>query len=156
MWDGKLNRFINRFDSFVIGEEVQRITSRSNVRKWIKDANRMRLFKYGKDTQGKKIRTYKAAPGQVYALSTLSIKRESNLPVNRVTLFQTGAFHRSIKTKTDRKGFEVRGQFQKRKGNMAESVDTKQVLGLSSADRKKYASILRTELFPIFRRRIIL
>jgi len=155
MWDKKLNKFIARVESFDLSGEMERITRRSEIRGWIKDVNRMRLYREGKDIHGRRIRTYKAAPGQVYARATIAMKRNSGKPFNRVTLYQSGAFHRSIKTKVDRSGFSVKGRFAKRRGNMGESVDVSSVLGLAKADRKKYVQIMRMELAPVIRRRLL-
>lgn len=156
MWEKKIVRFVNRLDSFDLSGEMERITRRSQIRKWIKDVNRMRLWREGTDIHGKKLRTYKAAPGQVYARKTIAIKRFKSMPFNRVTLYQTGAFHRSIKTRVDRRGFSVEGRFRKRRGHMSESLDVDSVLGMTAKDRMRYLEIMRRELRPVARRRLVL
>lgn len=132
------------------------VISNNQVRKFIKDANRLQLWRHGVDREGKVIRTYRAVRPAVYARATIRIKRGIGQPHNRVTLRQTGAFYRSFRIKVYSTQWAIDARFQKRRGNIAAHLDTSKVLGLTGENTRRLKNHMRPLLFNKLRRKILL
>jgi len=71
-----------------------KVLNKKYVQKFITDLNtKIQLFEYGEDSRGVEL----AAIGGGYAPSTIKIKSRKGQPSNRVTLKDTGDFHKSFK-----------------------------------------------------------
>jgi hypothetical protein len=150
----KLERFANRLD-IDMDYITKTVISNNQVRKFIKDANRLQLWRHGVDRDGKAIRTYRSVRPAVYARATIRIKRSLGQPHNRVTLRQTGAFYRSFRVKVYSNQWAVDARFQKRRGSISDNLDTSAVLGLTRENTAKLVGHMRPLLFNKLRRRVL-
>jgi hypothetical protein len=155
----QFDNIIAKFERLSVEAETRKVIEYPQIRKSIKDMNRDTLYKKGERTTGGKIRTYKAAPGQVYADRTIGHKAMTGQPYNRVTLKETGAFYRSFKVIVEPSHFAVNarfgkgmpllrdkgGRFKKNSNeNISDNLDIEDVLGLN----KKSLGILSKQIKP--------
>ena len=97
---------------------------------FIADLNRQRLLEEGTDVEGKEIRTFKAEQGEVYSAFTIGMKNQSGQPTDKVTLFDTGEFHKSFKVDSNKKGFIIEGEDEKDEGKISDNVNIEMALGI--------------------------
>tara|TARA_R110002020_G_scaffold319338_3_gene535237 strand:- start:1599 stop:2048 length:450 start_codon:yes stop_codon:yes gene_type:complete len=76
-----------------VTKTLVKILNKKSVQKFITDLNtKVQLFDMGEDSRGVQL----ASIGGSYAPSTIRIKARKNQPSNRVTLKDTGEFHKSF------------------------------------------------------------
>ena len=97
---------------------------------FITGLNKQRLLEEGTDVEGKEIRTFKAEQGEVYSGFTITEKQKSGQPTDKVTLFDTGEFHKSFKVDSDKKGFVIKGEDEKDDGKISDNVNLEMALGI--------------------------
>jgi len=97
---------------------------------FITDLNKKRLLEFGTDVEGKELRTYRAEMGEVYNSFTITTKEKKGQPADRVTLYDTGEFHKSFKVESDRKGFVIEADEDKDDGKISDNVDVESALGI--------------------------
>lgn len=77
----------------------------------------------GADVQYNKLQTdtAKHQNSKTYSKRTKQIKKDKGQPVDRVTLQDSGDFYDSIETIVDNKGFEIKADFEKTDGHIADN-----------------------------------
>jgi hypothetical protein len=150
----KLDRVTNRLE-IDMHAITKAVITHNQVRKFIKDANRLQLWKHGVDREGRVIRTYRSVRPNVYARSTIRIKKHTRQPYNRVTLRQTGAFYRSFRLKVYSTAWTITARFQKRRGSISDHMDTSKVLGLTGENSSRLAKHMRPLVLGKLRRKVL-
>lgn len=118
------------------------------------DIPRDRLLDKGTDADGKKIRTYKAIQGFVYALRTVKIRQENNQQTDHVDLHDTGEAHRSMLLRAVQDAFLIVFDEDKPDGKISDNVDLNRVFDLSEDELNKLSNDILTELQQDVRQQI--
>lgn len=121
---------------------------------FVNDLIRDRLNTKGEDAKGKKISTYKAIHPNVYAYFTMNEKRKKGQRTDRVTLNDTGAFHKSMELKIQKEWMEVQGDSAKPDGDIEENVDLKPIITLSEKEKSEVSKQIKNDLLKIIRAEI--
>ena len=88
-----LNTFLNNASKIRAQEILVDVLRREDVRALVAELNTFgQLFEEGVDSEGRKLSDIRTP----YADSTIKKKRREGLPVDRVTLFDTGKFYQSF------------------------------------------------------------
>lgn len=103
------------------------------VHDFIIQANQRQLAEKGETKTGKKLQTYKAAKfGTPYTPFTIRMKlafgQGTGRIVDHVTLFQTGAFYRSMQVISKKMEAVIKGET----GKFEENIDVEGVMGLNN------------------------
>ena len=78
-----------------VTKTLVKILNRKSIQKFITDLNtKVQLFDMGEDGEGRELATVSPIGG--YAPTTIRIKARKGQPSNRVTLKDTGAFHKTF------------------------------------------------------------
>jgi len=112
---GQIAKNIQKIDMNRIYTDV---FSEPNIKKWITDTIKERLYNVGIDGKGNKLKTDKAQGGNFYADRTIAIKRKKGQKTSNVTLKDTGEFHNSMKVLLNLYGFETDANFMKSSSNI--------------------------------------
>jgi len=149
---GKLSELLKKLEAFDLMESVGEAVKAND--EFVNDLIRERLNERGEDARGQKIKTKKAVSPNVYAHLTMKIKKSKGQNPNRVTLKDTGAFHKSMELKIQKEWMEVQGDSAKPDGDIEDNVELKQVITLSEDEKTKVAKQIKDDLIQIIRKKI--
>jgi hypothetical protein len=143
---------MQKLQAFDLLESVGEVVKAND--EFVSDLIRERLNDKGEDAKGKKISTYKAVTPNVYSYFTMNMKKAKGDNPNRVTLKDTGAFHRSFEMKMQKEFFNVFGDSDKPDGDIEENVNLKPILTLSEDEKSKLAAQIKDDLIQNIRQKI--
>lgn len=138
---------------------LQKVDYDSILNDVLKDTNtpeelvKKRLNEKGERSTGVKIKTKRAHRG-VYANATIFIKMRKGQPYDRVTLKDTGDFHKSIEKKLLKDAFNLEGDSEKPDGNIEDNVDLTNVLNLSDDELTELVKEIRPDYIQKIRNTI--
>lgn len=133
---------------------IKQLFKDSNFKKFILSRNiYSQLFDEGIDSAGKKLRSDFATFGQVYSANTINIKQDKGQPVDRVTLFDTGAFYASFRLELEGKNFIINANTIKEDSDLIE-VWGPDILGLTNESLELVITLAREIIIPIIYDRI--
>lgn len=145
-----IRNIILYFVDININEVAYKITQDRKTKELIIELNtRKQLFDKGVDADGKRL----SSIGGGYTDFTIMIKRESNLPEDRVTLFQTGDFYSSFRIKPYRGGFTIEANTIK-DGEDLQDRYGRNILGLNEESRKTLVEYYLKEIQKQIQERI--
>lgn len=81
-----------------------------------------RLYKYGEDSENKKLKTDLSKNNNFYAEFTIMQKQFKNKIYEHVTLFETGEFYKSFKIKAQKKFISIIANFFKGEDHIYDSI----------------------------------
>ena len=121
-----------------------KILNKKATKKFITDLNtKVQLFDYGEDNRGIEL----AAIGGSYAPSTIKIKARKGQPSNRVTLKDTGDFHKSFDVSVkSNASFSITANTMKN-GKDLEDRWGEDIIGLQKENEEKVIDFLRDEFY---------
>lgn len=116
--------------------------------------NKTRLLQKGTDVDGKEIRTFKAAQGENYSAFTINMRLAEGKQYAHVDLYDTGAFHNSVKVNSKSNQFSIEADDKKEDGNISDNLDVESALGLENLQPviNKYLPELRSEVLWYLRK----
>ena len=88
-------RLYNNVVNFDINKEIELLLDDNTV--FITDLNKKRLLEHGTDVDGKEIRTFRAAGGEVYSGFTIALRDKQGKQSDHVDAFDTGKYHSTFK-----------------------------------------------------------
>lgn len=144
--------FKEKLSKLNIDDVIFDIMNDNAVKQEIVSLNQQQLLEFGEDVEGNKLRTYLAQPGQVYAYSTIQYKKDKGQPYDHVTLYNTGAFHRSFKAETERSYTQVKGKTKTSDGDISDNLDISKILGLTKESKEELIQFLRVPSRKAFRK----
>ena len=127
-----------------INKELELILDDNN--EFITDLNKTRLLEQGTDVDGKEIRTFRAAGGEVYSGFTISMRDKEGKQTKHVDLYDTGEFHSTFKVDSNKSSFLIEADTDKPDGKIEDNVDVESVLGLGKDGIESVKQILIPEL----------
>jgi hypothetical protein len=81
-------------------------------------------------------------------------KRKKGQRTDRVTLNDTGAFHKSMELKIQKEWMEVQGDSAKPDGDIEENVNLKPIITLSEKEKSEVSKHIKNDLLKIIRTEI--
>lgn len=131
---------------------IEQIFTEDVVHDYIINANQRQLSEKGEDKTGKKLQTYKAAKyGTPYTPFTIATKKAFGQGIGRitdhVTLFQTGAFYRSMKVVNKKMEAVISGNTSK----FEENIDVEGIMGLNDEHMNTLVNMI---ILPRFLQRL--
>ena len=140
----KLIKNINKLN---INKLLNELLRTNDVQNFIIDLNtRKQLFNKGIDSNDETL-------GE-YAPYTIQLKIEDNLPINRITLYQTGDFYRSFKIKVKKDYFEIDANPEKGDNNLFDDFGI-DILGLNEDSKEKLINYLLPLLLENIKTKIL-
>lgn len=110
--------------------------------------NKSQLYIEGVDSEGDKIKTYKAVSPNVYSQKTINIKKAKGEPFDRVTLFDTGDFYKTFYVKQLEDHYLIAGDARKEDGLISDNVNLTNIFGLTEQNKDKFIEInLKKSIF---------
>ena len=134
----------------VLNEVLSKAEPENVVRNEITD----RLNKKGEDSEGRKLKTYNHARGEVYSAYTIQLKKAMRQEWRRVTLKDTGEFHKTLELKLQNDFFNVIGISDKEDGKIEDNVDLTNVMNLSTEEKTKLVNEIRGKFIQETRKTI--
>lgn len=125
----KLKQLFDRVNNISILKSIEAAFNSSSVKTKAKDLNRSQLNE-GKGAKGETLSTYKSVAPDVYALYTVTLKKMFNQPHNKVTLKDSGEFHKSFKLIPFADHAIIGADTKKSDGDMNENIDVDSTLGI--------------------------
>ena len=146
----ELQKRLEKFDPNEILNEVLKDTKKPE------ELVKERLNEEGKDSKGRKLRTYgaKGFGKGVYTPYTTMLKKQKGQPFDRVTLKDTGAFQKSFEKILLKEAFNIEGNSKKDNGEIEDNVDLTNVLNLSKNELSELVNEIKPDYIEAVRQSI--
>ena len=141
----KLVKMVGRFEKMDINEVIETTFDNDPVNTTALNLNRSQMDS-GIDAKGRKMRTYKSVYPDVYAQYTIAIKQMTGQPHDRVTLKDTGSFHKKLELKSFPGHAAIIGDTKKSDGDIMDNIDVNEALGLTPENINKLRPTLVNEM----------
>ena len=136
----------NRMKSFNPNESLNAVLQDVKNEQFIAAQVRDRLTEKGEDAYGKKLKTYKAKGGNVYSDMTMRMKQIAGLPATKVTLRDSGDFHKSFELKLQKDLFNIEGDSVKDDGMIEDNIGPlDKILTLSQQEKNNVVNEIRPQ-----------
>ena len=130
-----------QFDSFDFNKVIDESVMLDKNKNAMIEFNQHQLYIDGVDSEGDKIKTYKAVPPNVYTQRTINIKKAEGAPFDHVTLFNKGDFYKTFEVKQLEDHYLISGDARKENGLISDNVNLSSVFGLTDDNKDEFIEI---------------